>query len=279
MGWADIAGAGTQFAPGSIAEYWNPASGSQPGTETGTEAVAKGMKVVMAPANHTYLDQKYAFGPNVNIPATLGLHWACNTGCDVDQTYNWDPGSYVTGVTDQNVIGVEGAMWGETVVNSSNIEYMVFPRLTAVAELGWSPKVDRSGTSSPAYQDFVTRLAAQGARWQAASQNFYPTPEVSWSLALAAGSPDVAGNEVSGNLATLAAPGYSTGNVTATIDWGDGTTTPGILSGTAATDTTVNSLYSVVSHHTYAHHGSHDVTVTASATGAASVTVHVTVNT
>ena len=279
MGWADIAGQGTQLAPGSIAEYWNPASGSDPGTETGTEAVAKGMKVVMAPANHTYLDQKYAFGPSANIPATLGLHWACNTGCDVDQTYNWDPGSYVTGVTDQNVIGVEGAMWGETVVNSSNIEYMVFPRLTAVAELGWSPKVDRSGTSSPAYQDFLTRLAAQGARWQAASQNFYPTPEVSWSLALAAGSPDVAGNEVSGNLATLAAPGYSTGNVTATIDWGDGTTTQGILSGTAATDTTVNSLYSVASHHTYAHHGSHDVTVTASATGAASVTVHVTVNT
>jgi hexosaminidase len=274
MGWADIAGAGTQLKAGSIAEYWNPASGSNPGTETGTEAVAKDMKVVMAPANHAYLDQKYAR----NTPPTLGLTWACGSGgCDVDQFYNWDPSTYVTGVTDANVIGVEGAMWAETVVNSSNIEYMVFPRLPALAELGWSPKVDRTGTTSPAYQDFLTRLAAQGARWQAAGQNFYPSTEVPWALALAAGSPDVSHNEVSGTLATLAAPGYSTDKVTATIDWGDGTTTPGILSGTATTPTTVNGLYSVVSDHTYAHHGSHTVTVTATGSGGASATVQVTV--
>jgi hexosaminidase len=275
MGWAEISGAGTNLRAGSVAEYWNPASGSDPGTETGTNAVAKGMKIVMAPANHAYLDQKYA----PNTPATLGLSWACGAaGCDVDKFYNWDPSTYVNGVTDANVIGVEGAMWGETVVNSSNIEYMVFPRLPALAELGWSPKADRSGTSSPAYQDFLTRLAAQGARWQAAGQNFYPSPEVPWQLALAAGSPNVAGNEVSGTLATLAAPGFSTGQITATIDWGDGTSGPGILSGTAATPSTVNGLYSVASHHTYAQHGSHEITVTATA-GTSTATVHLTVST
>ena len=101
--------------PGSVAEYWQTASGSGSGTITGTEAVAKGMNIVMAPANHAYLDQKYR--PRSSVPPTLGLTWACNSGCDVDQFYNWDPGNYVTGVTDQNVIGVEGAMWGETVVN------------------------------------------------------------------------------------------------------------------------------------------------------------------
>jgi hexosaminidase len=276
MGWAEISGAGTALAPGSVAEYWNPASGSDPGTETGRNAVAKGMKVVMAPANHAYLDQKYA----PNTPPTLGLTWACGAGgCDVDKFYNWDPATYVTGVTDANVIGVEGAMWGETVRNINEIDYMVFPRLPALAELGWSPKADRTGTSSPAYQDFLTRLAAQGARWQAAGTNFYPSPEVPWSLALAAGTPNVAGNQVSGTLATLAAPGYSTDKVSATIDWGDGTSTPGILSGTAATPTSVNGLYSVVSDHTYASHGSHTVTVTATASGVSSVTVQLTVNT
>ncbi len=274
MGWAEISGAGVTLPAGSVAEYWNPASGSDPGTETGTNAVAKGMKVVMAPANHAYLDQKYAPG----VPPTLGLTWACNNGCDVDQFYNWDPGSYVTGVTDANVIGVEGAMWGETVVNSSNIEYMVFPRLPALAELGWSPKVERTAASA-AYQDFLTRLAAQGARWQAAGVNFYPTPEVPWRLDLAPGSPTVAGNEVSGTLAALAAPGYSTDKISVTIDWGDGSSNPGILSGTAATPLTVNGLYSVVSDHTYAHHGSHDITVTASASDTPSVTVHLTVQT
>jgi hexosaminidase len=275
MGWAEISGEGTALAPGSVAEYWNPASGSDPGTETGRNAVDKGMKVVMAPANHAYLDQKYA----PNTPPTLGLSWACGAvGCDVDKFYNWDPSTYVTGVTDANVIGVEGAMWGETVRNISEIDYMVFPRLPALAELGWSPKADRSGTSSAAYQDFLTRLAAQGARWQAAGQNFYPSPEVPWGLDLAAGNPDVNNGEVSGTVAKLAAPGFSTDEITVTIDWGDGSSTPGILSGTAATPTTVNGLYDVVSHHTYAQHGSHDITVTATA-GASTATVHLTVTT
>ena len=273
MGWADISGPGTDLAPGSVAEYWNPDSGTAPGTVTATDAVKKNMKIVMAPANHAYLDQKYAR----NTPATLGLTWACGSGgCDVDKFYNWDPSTYVTGVTDQNVIGVEGAMWAETVVNSSNIEYMVFPRLPALAELGWSPKADRSGTSSPAYLDFVQRLAAQGARWQAAGQNFYPTPEVPWRLDLAAGRPNSDHGEVSGSFAKLAAPGMSTGAVTVTFDWGDGSTSPGILSGVATTPTTVNGLYDVVSDHTYAHHGSHDVTITATA-GSSTATVHVTV--
>lgn len=124
MGWADIAGPGTNLTGPSVAEYWNPASGSTSGTITATEAVQKGMKIVMAPASHAYLDQKYKH----NVPPTLGMTWACKKGCDIDQFYNWDPGSFVTGVTDANVIGVEGAMWAETVVNLSNVDYMVFPR-------------------------------------------------------------------------------------------------------------------------------------------------------
>jgi hexosaminidase len=175
MGWAEIAGAGTNLAPGSVAEYWNPASGSSAGTATGTEAVAKHMKIVMAPANHAYLDQKYAPG----VPADLGLTWACNHGCDVDQFYNWDPSTYVDGVTDDNVIGVEGAIWGETTVTLDDVYTMVFPRLPALAELGWSPKVERTATS-PAYQDFLNRLGAQGPRWEAAGVTFYPSTEVPW---------------------------------------------------------------------------------------------------
>jgi len=176
MGWADIAGPGTDIPKGSIAEYWEPASGSSSGTETGTEAVAKGMKVVMAPANHAYLDQRYA----PNEPSNLGLTWACPNGCDVDQFYNWDPASYVSGVTDKNVIGVEGALFGETVTDLSDIDTMVFPRLPALAEIGWSPKADRTSESSPAYQDFLTRLAAQGPRWKAAGMNYFPSSEVPW---------------------------------------------------------------------------------------------------
>jgi hypothetical protein len=92
----------------------------------------------------------------------------------VARFYNWDPGSYVTGVTDANVIGVEGAMWGETVVDMSDVDYMVFPRLPTLAEIGWSPKADRTSLRSPAYTDFFGRLAARGPRLMAAGVNFCP---------------------------------------------------------------------------------------------------------
>jgi hexosaminidase len=275
MGWADIAGPGTNLTGPSVAEYWNPASGSTSGTVTATEAVQKGMKVVMAPASHAYLDQKY----KRNVPPTLGLTWACTKGCDVDQFYNWDPGSYVTGVTDANVMGVEGAMWGETVVNLADVDYMVFPRLPALAEISWSPKADRTSVRSPAYRDFISRLAVQGARLMAGGVNFYPSTEVPWSLALAA--PDLTASshdQVSGTVATLAAPGYAPSAVAATINWGDGSSAAGTVTGTAPTATTVNSLYAIGGAHTYAAPGVYHATVTVSASGAASVTAHFTVN-
>jgi hexosaminidase len=274
MGWADIAGPGTSLAGPSVAEYWNPASGSTSGTITGTEAVQKGMKIVMAPASHAYLDQRY----KRNVPPTLGLTWACTKGCDVDQFYNWDPGSYVTGVTDASVTGVEGAMWGETVVNLSNVDYMVFPRLAALAEISWSPKAARASVRSAAYTDFIGRLAAQGPRLMAAGINFYPSTEVPWSLALAA--PDLTASsqdQVSGAVATLAAPGYAPSAAKATINWGDGTSGPATVTGTAPTATTVNSLYTVAGAHTYASPGTYQATVTVSASGATSVTAHFTV--
>jgi hexosaminidase len=287
MGWADIAGTGTAPPAGSVAEYWQPAGGSSSGTETGREAVAKGMKVVMAPANHTYLDQKYLVTATSSVPASLGMNWACATGCDVSSAYNWDPGSFVTGVTDKNVIGVEGDMWGETVPNMSDVDYMVFPRLIALAEVAWSPAAQRSA-SSPAYKDFLQRLAVQGNRLQFAGVNFYPSAEVSWQLA-ATGTTLTASSsgQVSGTLSTLSAPGFPTSTLTmcdgslgigCTVSWGDGSaTTTGNVTGVNATDTTVNSLYTITGEHTYAKPGTYNGTVTLSAGNAASVTADFTV--
>jgi hexosaminidase len=258
MGWAELAGPGTNPPAGSVAEYWNPASGTSPDTATAHEAVAKDMKIVMAPATHAYLDQKYA----PHTPPDLGLSWACNKGCDVDQFYNWDPGSYVTGVTDQNVIGVEGALWSETVRNLREVQYMAFPRLLALAEVGWTAQASRE------YADFLPRLAAQGPRLTWAGTNFYPTPEVPWRLDLAASRGErAAAGKVNGTLASLAAPGIPAGSIRASIDWGDGTTSPGTVSGTPATPSSVNSAYTVSGHHRYTRHGTLHVTITASAPG------------
>ena len=286
MGWADIAGPGTTPPPGSVAEYWQPAGGSAPGTETGREAVAKGMKVVMAPASHTYLDQKYLVTAQTSVPASLGMNWACPAGCDVSSAYDWDPGSFVTGVTDRDVIGVEGDMWGETVATMSVVDYMVFPRLLALAEVAWSPSAQRTATS-PAYRDFLQRLATQGARLQVAGVNFYPSTEVTWQLAAEGVTLTAsASGHVGGTVATLSAPGYPTSTLTmcdsslgigCTIDWGDGSTTTGDVTGSNATDTQVNGLYTIIGAHTYAHPGTYHGVVTMSAGNVAPVTADFTV--
>jgi len=286
MGWADIAGPGTKPPAGSIAEYWQPAGGTSSGTVTGREAVAKHMKIVMAPANHTYLDQKYIVSARSSVPPSLGMNWACPSGCDVSSAYNWNPGGFVTGVTDRNVIGVEGAMWGETVANLANADYMIFPRLIALAEVAWSPAARRT-PASPAYHDFLRRLGDQGARLQAAGVNFYPSTQVPWPL-------NVVGTTVTANahgqvdspVATLSAPGFPDSTLTmcdpslgigCTIKWGDGITSTGDVTGTNATGTQVNSLYTIFGEHTYAHPGTYHGVVIVSAGNATPVRADFTV--
>ena len=277
MGWVEIAGAGMHPVPGSVAEYWHPASGSGGATVSARQAVAKGMQIVMAPASHAYLDQKYA----PNTPDDLGLTWACGQrGCDVDQFYNWDPSSYVTGVTDANVIGVEGALWGETTKNRSDAEYLAFPRLLALAELGWSPKVSRISSKSPAYRDFLVRLAAQGTRLSAEGTNFYPSTEVSWPLGAVAMRGRFDGDDIDGVLAKVSAPGIRAKDITATIDWGDHTASLGTVTGRAATGGAVNGIYSISGTHHY--RGGTErgciITVRLTAPGKGAVTARVTLH-
>lgn len=280
MGWADIAGQGTRLAAGSVAEYWQPAGGKSPDSVTGREAVAKHLKIVMAPANHTYLDQKYVVTARSSVPPSLGQNWACPKGCDVSSAYNWNPGRFVSGVTDRNVIGVEAAMWTETVANLPAADYMVFPRLPALAEVAWSPAIRRTA-SSPAYRNFLQRLGAQGARLQAAGVNFYPSAEVPWPLTVIGTTVTTSSRgRVHSPVATLSAPGFPTSTLTmcdpslgigCTIKWGDGSTTTGDVTGTNATGSRVNSLYAISGAHTYAHPGTYHGVVTVSAGNAGPV--------
>jgi hexosaminidase len=163
-GWNEI-GAG-QIPPGSVAQYWNTAKGSEAGTQTARDAVAKGAKVVMSPANRAYLDMKY------DESTPLGQDWAGLV--EVKDSYEWDPATLVDGVAEKDVLGVEAPLWSETIVTNDDIDYMAFPRLPAIAEIGWSPQAGRT------WSDFRVRLAAQGPRWSAVPVHFYRSPQVPW---------------------------------------------------------------------------------------------------
>ncbi|MFI6761616.1 family 20 glycosylhydrolase [Micromonospora sp. NPDC050417] len=282
MGWSEIAAANFDRpdAPAAVAQYWNNGNPTGAAGDTARTAVQKGMKVVMSPANHTYLDMQQFVG------SPLGLSWAGRL--DVSQFYNWsgntsDPATYIPArtaggvtlpaVTDTHILGVESPIWSETLRTLPDIEFQVFPRMPATAEIGWSPKVhpDRNLAS------FVGRLAAHAPRWQLLGQNFYPSPQVPWRVDVAAPDRTTGDRTVGGEVASVVAPGTTAGQVSVTVDWGDGTSSPATLSGTPGTNKSVNGIYSATAGHTYARDGVYQATVTATRPGGAPTTAEFTV--
>ena len=163
-------------------------------------------------------------------------------------------------VTDANIIGVEAPIWTETLRTIQNIEFQAFPRLPATAEIGWSPRYDPVAAAERTLSSFRARLAARGAAWQIRSQNFYASPQVPWQIDLAAPNKIHSHLVFSGPVASVAAPGATLSNLTTRIDWGDGTSSSGTLTGTEATSTTINSLYTASGSHTYAAPGIYHAT-------------------
>ncbi|MBB5873302.1 hexosaminidase [Allocatelliglobosispora scoriae] len=161
MGWHQITGANA--SAGRVMQFW--------GTGTTDAAVvsaaAAGAKVVMSPANKAYLDMKY------NTSTPLGLSWAGYI--EVQTAYEWNPGAYLANLPAASVLGVEAPMWSETLTTLDNIEFMAFPRLPALAELGWSPWSTHNWTA------FKTRLGAQGPRWTIMGIDFYRSTQVPWA--------------------------------------------------------------------------------------------------
>ncbi|WP_328468334.1 beta-N-acetylhexosaminidase [Actinoplanes sp. NBC_00393] len=158
-GWNEIAQA--PAANRAVAQYW----GLETQNATLAAAVAAGTKVIMSPANRAYLDMKYD-------PSTrLGLSWAAYI--EVQTAYDWDPGTHLSDVPESAVLGVEAPLWSETLRSLDDIEFMAFPRLAAIAELGWSPDRD--------WDSFRARLGAYGPRWEQRGVGFYRSPQINWS--------------------------------------------------------------------------------------------------
>jgi hexosaminidase len=162
MGWEEIAAA--PISTDDVPEHWNPVTGTQDGTQLARSAAKNGLKLVMAPADHAYLDMKYT------KKTSLGQDWAALV--EVKRAYGWDPAKLITGVGESAVRGVEAPIWTETMRTMNDLEYMAYPRLPAIAEIGWSPRASHSWAS------FRLRLAAQGPRWTARGVDFYRSPQV-----------------------------------------------------------------------------------------------------
>ncbi|MFE9958412.1 beta-N-acetylhexosaminidase [Micromonospora sp. NPDC005299] len=166
VGWHQLAPAG--HVDGRVLQWWGT-NGDDPET---AEAVRRGARLILSPGNRVYLDMKYA------ADTPIGHDWAGLI--DVRRAYDWDPGTHLTGVPAEAVLGVEAPLWTESVTTLAEVEFMLFPRLPAVAELGWSPR------STHDWAGFRERLAAHGPRWTAAGITFHPSPDVPWPTPAAA---------------------------------------------------------------------------------------------
>jgi hexosaminidase len=157
IGWDEVAAA--KLGPGSIVQHWRP-------KESPAAAIARGVKVIMSSANRLYVDMKY------DAQTPIGLTWA--GAIDAREAYDWDPATLFAGIPESAILGVEAALWSETVTNMREVEFLAFPRLAGSAEVAWSPADRRR------WDEFKERLGAQAPRWTALGVNFYRSPQVEW---------------------------------------------------------------------------------------------------
>jgi hexosaminidase len=155
VGWNEIGEA--ELLPGTIVQQWVGA-----GYEN---AKRQGARIILSPANKAYLDMKY------DASTPIGLDWAALIS--VKDAYDWEPGSYMDGLEEADILGLEAPLWTETVVTMKDIEYLSFPRVIGIAELAWSPK-------GQDWEEYRQRLASHGKRMEAMEINFYKSPDVDW---------------------------------------------------------------------------------------------------
>jgi hexosaminidase len=155
IGWSEIGE--VELLPGTLVQQW-VGEGYQ-------NAKQQGAKIILSPANKVYLDMKY------DASTLLGLDWAGLIG--VKDAYDWEPGSYIEGLEEKDILGLEAPLWTETIQTMKDIEYMTFPRLPGIAELAWSPK-------GQSWEEYRQRLAAHGQHMEAMGINFFRSPDVDW---------------------------------------------------------------------------------------------------
>lgn len=158
IGWEEIAQGDLDST--AITQYWHSSKYAK-------EAADKGSKILFSPSKKAYLDMQY------DSTSRIGLHWAAYI--EVDSSYQWDPATLVPGIEREQIVGVEAPLWTETVVTMDDIEYLVFPRLPSIAEVGWTPASARS------WDDYRVRLANHAKPWKAMGIDFYRSPKVDWA--------------------------------------------------------------------------------------------------
>ncbi len=173
IGWDEILEGG--LAPNAVVMSWRGEAG-------GIAAARQKHPVIMTPGAWLYLDHAQS---QVEDSVTIGGY------LPLEKTYSYEPVSdSLTAEQGKYILGAQANVWTEYMSNEAKVEYMVFPRMSAVSELLWTPKKLRDSA------DFEKRLMTQFRRYDLWGANYskayfdlnprvLPTPDLSgvlWKL-------------------------------------------------------------------------------------------------
>ena len=149
IGWDEILEGG--LAPEATVMSWR-------GTEGGIAAAKEHHDVIMTPTSHCYLD--YYQGDRETEPLAIGGYLS------LDTVYSYEP--VPEGLTEEEakfILGTQGNVWTEYMETPEHVEYMVYPRACALAEIGWTPKRNKN------FENFLDRMEGHYKRLQTMNVN------------------------------------------------------------------------------------------------------------
>ncbi len=129
------------------------------GKKGGIEGAKRGNEVVMVPNDYAYFDY-YQAKPVENEPFGIGGY------VPVEKVYSLDPTEGLTPEEGEKIIGVQANLWAEYITTFSHAQYMLLPRMAAIAEVGWTPVAKKD------YDNFLKRAKLMTQRYEALGYNF-----------------------------------------------------------------------------------------------------------
>ena len=150
LGWDEILQGG--IAPNATVMSWR-------GEEGGIAAVTSGHRAIMTPGAYCYLDS-YQDAP-YSQPEAIGGY------LPLKKVYSYNPvPASLTAEQAKLVYGVQGNLWVEYIPTPEHVEYMIYPRILALAEVAWTAPERKS------WPDFHTRALSAVADLQ--SKGYHP---------------------------------------------------------------------------------------------------------
>ncbi|MEV5551022.1 beta-N-acetylhexosaminidase [Streptomyces sp. NPDC052309] len=155
IGWDEILEGG--LAAGAAVSSWRGYAG-------GVAAARAGHDVVMCPEQQVYLDHRQDTGEDEPVP--IGYVRT------LEDVYRFEPvPPELTEEEAGHVLGTQANVWTEVMESPARVDYQVFPRLAAFAEVAWS---DLPAPAERDYAGFERRMAAHYRRLDALGVAYRP---------------------------------------------------------------------------------------------------------